>query len=135
VYFPTDACAAQGLRTNFNWNADRLPKCLFSHAPNPQLCALYGGQTVHAPYRREEQEFECVLSIETARALVQEDLSVLEIGESGSICYQAKRFNEEAENIKHKFLDSFAEPSVDDTPSTETSTKDNIEQSQPLVNV
>lgn len=101
-----DACAAFFLPRLYNWTVDRLPKCLFSHAPNPHICALYGGQTVLAPYRQEEQEFECVLSMETARVLVQEEITRVIIGNGAANCYQARRFLEENRAPQALYLDS-----------------------------
>jgi hypothetical protein len=74
-----------------NWNRSRLGRCLFSAAPNPHLCALYGHVTAHTtPF--SASDFMCVPSKDTAELLIQEDVQEFKMPFFDSSCFHASRF-------------------------------------------
>jgi hypothetical protein len=86
------ACMLHHLRETLQWNATRLQKTLFSHAPNAWQCLLYGGQILHQPHRTDD--FVCVPSRENANLISQENLIDIELPHG--ICYHAERYGADA---------------------------------------
>eukprot|EP01122_Echinamoeba_exundans_P006750 TRINITY_DN1961_c0_g1_i1.p1 TRINITY_DN1961_c0_g1~~TRINITY_DN1961_c0_g1_i1.p1 ORF type:complete len:440 (+),score=32.64 TRINITY_DN1961_c0_g1_i1:96-1415(+) len=124
--YPTESgrqwqeCLLQYLLEN-NWNRSRLDRCLFSAAPNPHLCALYGHITAHTtPF--SASDFMCVPSKDTAELLIQEDVQEFKMPFFDSSCFHASRFGSEritaptGSDAEESKLSSNSSRSVSDLP-------------------
>lgn len=86
-----DGCVVQNLIYKSNWTTYRIPETLFSHAPNPWLCFLYGGQILHLPTDADDDQYTCVPSRFNAELVSQEQLSTVSLPHG--TCYHGARYD------------------------------------------
>lgn len=97
-----DGCMARHLRHDFAWMAERIPQTLFSHAPNPWLCVLYGGVLVRGPTESEDEvpSFDCVSPAQAAVELAGHNYIAFPFPNNGT-CYQSSKVKYDQDPLGH----------------------------------
>jgi hypothetical protein len=117
----SDGCLVNNLRRKNRWITLRIPEPLFSHAPNPWLCFLYGGQLLHFPSEADYYQFQCVPSRDNAELLSQERLTTVRLPHGN--CYHGARYGHARDILPIKNHSSIIEP----PPASNSTTEPEVE--------